>query len=159
MLLLFGIKRSWIATCCCKTEEIKHKQAINPCIEFNSSTASGPPPLRLYSDGNVGFYAFDISYYYRKIASEYAEVNDAENTLKALTESCKFAIIEANLKDMNYTAPMVNRMKHTIWSTTQNYKGNACNLRLKALEDKRFDFLRNDEVFKKIIADLKKYAE
>ena len=68
-------------------------------------------------------------------------------------------VIEANLKDMNYTAPMVNRMKHTIWSTTQNYKGHACNLRLKALEDKRFDFVRDDEVFKKIIADLEKYAE
>ena len=114
---------------------------------------------RLYSDGNVGFYAFDISYYYRKIASEYAEVNDAENTLKALAESCRYAIIEANLKDMNYTAPMVNRMKHTTRSTSQNYKGNACNLRLKALEDKRFDFVRDDEVFKKIIADLEKYAE
>ena len=78
---------------------------------------------RLFSDDNVGFYAFDISYYYRHIALEYAELKDVENTLKALEESCRYAIIEANLKDMNYTAPMVNRMKHTKANTSKNYKG------------------------------------
>ncbi len=114
---------------------------------------------RLYSDGNIGFYAFDVSYYYRNIALEYAEMKDNENTLKALEESCKYAIIEANLKDMNYTAPMVNRMKYKKSDTYKNYKGNACNLRLKALKDNRFDFVRNEESFKKIIADLEKYAE
>ncbi len=34
---------------------------------------------------------------------------------------------------------MVNRMKHTKANTSKNYKGNACNLRLKALDDNRFD--------------------
>ena len=69
------------------------------------------------------------------------------------------AIIEANLTDMDYTAPMVNRMKHKKSDTYKNYKGNACNLRLEALKDKRFDFVRNEEAFQKIIADLKEYAE
>lgn len=113
----------------------------------------------MFSDDNVGFYAFDISYYYRHVALEYAELKDVENTLKALEESCRYAIIEANLKDMNYTAPMVNRMKHTKANTSKNYKGNACNLRLKALEDNRFDLVRNEERFKKIISDLEKNAE
>ena len=80
-------------------------------------------------------------------------------TLEALEESCRYAIIEANLKDMDYTAPMVNRMKHKKSDTFKNYKGNACNLRLKALEDKKFDFLRNEKVFKKIVSDLEQYAE
>lgn len=114
---------------------------------------------RLYSDGNIGFYAFDVSYYYYGIALQYAEMNDAENTLKALEESRKYAIIEANLKDMDYTAPMVNRMKYKKTNTYKNYKGNACNLRLKTLEDNRFDFVRNEETFKNIVADLEKYAE
>ena len=60
---------------------------------------------------------------------------------------------------MNYTAPMVNRMKHTKANTSKNYKGNACNLRLKALGDNRFDLVRNEERFKKIISDLEKHAE
>ena len=114
---------------------------------------------RLYSDDNVGFYAFDISYYYLHIALEYAELKDVENTLKAFEESCRYAIIEANLKDMSYTAPMVNRMKHTKANTSKNYMGNACNLKLKALEDNRFDLVRNEERFNKIIADLEKHAE
>ena len=114
---------------------------------------------RLYSDDNVGLYAFDISDYYRHIALEYAELQDVENTLKALEESCRYAIIEANLKDMNYTAPMVNRMKHTKANTTKNYKGNACNLKRKAFEDRRFDLVRNEERFKKMISDLEKHVE
>ena len=113
----------------------------------------------LYSDDNVGFYAFDISYYYNHIALEYAELKDVGNTLKALEESCRYAIIEANLKDVNYTAPMVNRMKYTKANTYKNYKGNACNLRLKALEDNKFDLVRNEERFKEIISDLEKHAE
>ena len=64
-----------------------------------------------------------------------------------------------NLKDMDYTAPMVNRMKFEKSSIYKNYKGNACNLRLSALEDKRFDFVRDEDSFKKIISKLEKYAE
>ena len=61
--------------------------------------------------------------------------------------------------DMDYTAPMVYRMKYTKANTSENYKGNACNLRLKALEDNRFDLVSNEEIFKKIISDLEKHAE
>ncbi|MBQ7010677.1 MAG: hypothetical protein IJN63_03135 [Clostridia bacterium] len=50
-------------------------------------------------------------------------------------------------------------MKHTKANTSINYKGNACNLRLKAFEDNRFVLVRNEERFKKIIADLEKHAE
>ncbi len=114
---------------------------------------------RLYSDENVGFYAFDISYYYSHIAKEYAEMNDKENTLKALTQSCRYATIEATLTDMNYTAPMVNRLKYKKADTTKNYIGNSCNLRLKGLDDKSFDFVRNDDTFKKIVSDLEKYSQ
>lgn len=114
---------------------------------------------RLFSDGNIGYLALDVSYYYYKIAAQYAEMNDTENTLKALEESCRYAIIEANLKDMDYTAPMVNRMKYNGLWLSKNYKGNSCNLRLKALEDEKFNFVRNDEKFKAIVSDLEKYAE
>ena len=114
---------------------------------------------RLFSDDNVGFYAHDLSRYYLFIALQYAELNDKESTLINLEESCRYAIIEANLKDMDYTAPITNRLKHKNQNTYKNYKGNDCNLRLKALEDKRFDLIKNEDVFKKIIADLEKHAE
>lgn len=114
---------------------------------------------RLFSDDNVGFYANDLSLYYRYISFQYAQLNDKENVLKNLKESCRYAIIEANLNDMNYTAPMVNRLKHKNQNTTKNYKGNACNLRLEGLKNKEFDFVRDEDVFKQIIADLEKHAE
>ncbi len=114
---------------------------------------------RLYTDGNVGFYSFDLSYLYEKIAFEYAQMHDPQKTLDALSESCRYAVVEANLKDMDYTAPMVNRLKYKKTNTTKNYKGNACNLRLKALEDLRFDFIRENAVFKSLIITLEQNAK
>lgn len=114
---------------------------------------------RLYSDGNIGHDANIVSYYYRCIADEYAEMKDAENTLKALEDSTKYAVIGANLKDMDYTAPMVNRLKYKEANTSKNFTGNTCNIRLKDFKDCRFDFVRDDEAFRKIIAELEKCAE
>ena len=90
---------------------------------------------RLFSDDNVGFYANYFSLYYHYIAFQYAQLNDKENVLRNLKESARYAINEANLKDMDYTAPMVNRLKHKNQNTTKNYKGNDCNLRLEALKE------------------------
>ncbi len=115
--------------------------------------------MRLYSDGNIGFDSFWVSQFYQNIATEYAEMKDAANTLKALEESSKYAIIDSNLKDMNYTAPMVNRLKFTEADTTKNYTGNVCNYRLEDLSYSGFDFVRDEEAFKKIIAELEKNAE
>ena len=114
---------------------------------------------RLYADGNVGFYASDLSLFYSMIASEYAQMHDSQKTLDALTESCRYAVIKANLKDMDYTAPMVNRLKYKKADTSKNYKGNACNLRLKALENRRFDFVREEDAFRKLIVMLEQNAE
>ena len=114
---------------------------------------------RLYADGNVGFCASYLSLFYSMIASEYAQMHDSQKTLDALTESCRYAVIEANLKDMDYTAPMVNRLKYKKANTTKNYKGNACNLRLKALENRQFDFIREEDAFKKLIVMLEQNAE
>ena len=114
---------------------------------------------RLYADGNVGFYAFDLSYFYAMIAFEYAQMHNSQKTLDALSESGRYAVIEANLKDMDYTAPMVNRLKYKKANTSKNYKGNACNLRLKALEDRRFDFVKEEDAFRKLIVMLEQNAE
>lgn len=114
---------------------------------------------RLYSDGNIGHDANMVSYYYLHIATEYAEMKDAENTLKALEDSVKYAVIGANLKDMDYTAPMVNRLKHKEADTSKNFTGNTCNLRLKDFNNRVFDFVREEEAFRKIIAELEKNAE
>lgn len=114
---------------------------------------------RLYSDGNIGFDSFWVSLFYQNIAIEYAGMKDAENTLMELENSAEYAVISANLKDMDYTAPMVNRLKHIEANTSKNYTGNVCNIRIKDFSDSSFDFVRDDDVFKRIIAELEKNAE
>ena len=114
---------------------------------------------RLFSDGNVGYAATELSYYYRRIALEYAKMKDAEHTLEALTEVCHYAVTEATLQDMDYTAPMVNRIKHQQSGTSKNYIGNFCNIELHALENTHFDFVRDTEEFQRTVAELRRYAE
>ncbi len=118
----------------------------------------------LYSDGNVGFRAIDLASNHFWIAHEYAQRGDKENTLKELTQCVKYSVMSAKLKDVDYTAPMVNRLKHRESETTKNYLGNTCNLYVESLEDenhvynKSFDFVREDEAFKRLLRELKKYA-
>ena len=114
---------------------------------------------RLYSDGNVGFNAYDLSLFYFDIACEYALLNDKENTLEAIENSCKYAVIEANIEDRDYTAPLVNRLKIRMNAIGKNYRGNSCNLRLKELEDQRFDFVREEKAFADIVSKLQEFAE
>lgn len=113
----------------------------------------------LFEDNNVGFYANDISMRYSYIARNYAKLGDAESTLHSLEECAEYTVIASNLKKMQYTAPMVNRVKYNPAATVQNYKGNACNLRLKELEWNGYDFVRKDKRFQKIVGDLESYAE
>lgn len=113
----------------------------------------------LYSDGNFGFYNYDLSYYYFCIAAEYAEMKDKKNTLKSLKESCFYAVNNAVLTDRDYTALLVDRMKYRRADTSKNYKGNSCNLRLEALTRDIFDFVREDETFKRVMEALERCAE
>lgn len=113
----------------------------------------------LFEDDNVGFYANDISMRYFYIARNYAKLGDAENTLHSLEKCAEYAVIASNLQKMQYTAPMVNRVTYNPADTIKNYKGNACNLCLEALEWNSYDFVRNDKRFQKIVGNLESYAE
>ena len=113
----------------------------------------------LFSDGNVGFYSQDISWRYGQIALVYANLHDAEQTLAALSESVRYAVMSATLTEGEYTAPLMKGHAYGLSGTTKNFKGNACNLRLKGMGWKQFDFLREDARFKQLEEKLKKYAE
>ena len=113
----------------------------------------------LYSDGNFGFYNYDLSYYYFCIAVEYAEMKDRENTVKALEDSCFYAVSDSKLTDRDYTALLVDRMKYRRADISKNYKGNTCNLRLDAIKRDVFDFVREAEGFKRVENELERYAQ
>ena len=115
--------------------------------------------LRLYKDGNIGFYAPQVSRYCKNLAHLYAELSDAENTIKCIEDCCKYAIADPipSDKDYEFTAPLVNRVKYDCRETTRNCTGNSSFYCLQALENKKFDFVRNDKRFKKAISEMKKH--
>lgn len=112
--------------------------------------------MRLYDDGNVGFYAFDLSNYCSALASEYAASGDYDAALAALQNSCKYAVADANPRYTAYTASNVNRLKYNPPDVSKNFSGNACDLRLRELESVEFDPIRNDEIFLNAVSELKK---
>ncbi|MBO5218663.1 MAG: helix-turn-helix transcriptional regulator [Clostridia bacterium] len=113
----------------------------------------------LFSDGNVGFYSQDIAWRYGQIALRYANMGDAERTLEALAESVRYAVMSATLMESEYTAPMVKGLPYKLSESTKNFRGNACNLRLKGMAWKQYDFIREDTRFRELEETLKKYAE
>lgn len=117
--------------------------------------------LQLFSDGNVGFYAHDISYRYTLIAIQYAELKDADRALTALESCARYAVqaVEAGQGEKPYTALLVDRLATAPALTTKNYKGNACNLRLGGLAWKGYDFIRADERFRRVEEMLRARAE
>lgn len=117
--------------------------------------------LQLFPDGNVGFYAHDISYRYTIIAIQYAELRDADKTLEALENCTRYALlaVESNREAKPYTALLVDRLSTDPERTTKNYKGNACNNRLTGLGWKGYDFVREDERFRRIEETLRAHAE
>ena len=114
---------------------------------------------RLHSEEDAAFCAFDLSLNYSWLAWEYAALNDKTSTLKNLEECRKYAIIEANTKDWKGKTLFGNRLECHRGNLCKNYKGNSCNIALRGLKDSVFDFVRNEETFKRIVADLEKYAE
>ncbi len=111
-------------------------------------------------DTTAGFYAQDISVYYSYIAYQYAKIKNAEKAFEALEESTRYSIqVATDEREYYYTAPMVNRLIHDPQNTSKNYKGNACNCWLEELGWDVYDFIREDERFKKIVRTLEEHAE
>ena len=112
----------------------------------------------LFSDGNYGGYAFDMSWRYSLLARAHAQMGNAEKTLDVLEECVRFCVMDAKKTEGHYTAPMIDRVEYGK-DFSRNFKGNSCNVRLKDLEWNCFDFIRFNEKFKELEATLKQYAE
>lgn len=113
---------------------------------------------RLFSDDNTGFYANDISQYYSLLSLKHATTGNKEKTLEALENAAKYALIATQEKEGAYTALPVNRLRDDPARRIQNYKGNACNLRLDAMRRKEYDFLRKEERFLELEKELQEKA-
>lgn len=113
----------------------------------------------VFSDGNLGFYAHNVSQSYAVIALIYGKQKDGENTLHALEEAARYAVMAAKAGNMAYTAPAVNRLTNKISDNTKNYKGNACDCRLSGMSWQGYDFIREQPRFRAVVRLLEQYRE
>ena len=112
----------------------------------------------IYENGDFGFYACRLSEIYRELAKTATEVQNKSETLGYLENAAKYARIYDTQEDFKHTSPLVNRLSHSNKSSTKNYTSNVSYLRLKELEDKCYDFCRDDERFVELTKALKEVA-
>ncbi|MHB1454223.1 MAG: hypothetical protein ACYCYM_09780 [Saccharofermentanales bacterium] len=110
----------------------------------------------LYEDGDMGFYHCRLCQIYKDIARIYAGKNQADNTIDALKLAAKHANIMDNMPDHKLTSLLVSSTEYKASDTSKNFTDTYCQLLLKALDDKCFDFLRNDGRFLEINRNLQK---
>lgn len=118
----------------------------------------------LFSDGNVGFFAFDIAWRCFSIACIYAnKYKDKEKTLEALASCVEYSVKSVQYERQGarpYTAPLVNRLTDDPSEITKNYAGNDCDNYYEKLSTwQNFDFLRDDPRFQMLQNRLLEYAE
>jgi len=108
----------------------------------------------LYEDGDMGFYHCRTCQIYKDIARTYAEQNQADNTIDALNIAVKHANIMDNMPDHKLTSLLVNSTEYKASDTSKNFTDTYCQLTLKGLDDKCYDFIRDDSRFIEIVKNL-----
>nr|WP_302019972.1 helix-turn-helix transcriptional regulator [uncultured Acetatifactor sp.] len=110
------------------------------------------------SEEDAKLYADDVARFYQMIAWQYAYGENAEKTLEALENMTKYAVIASEDGAGNYRGLLVNRLEYDSEKRARNYRGNACNLSLDDLKKKEFDFVRQEERFRKVVKELEQNA-
>jgi transcriptional regulator with XRE-family HTH domain len=113
----------------------------------------------IYDNDDFGFYACRLSQIYGCLADAAAEEQNKDETIKYLDNEVKYAILYDTQGDYKHTSFLVNRKSHESKLSTKNYKSNVSYTVLKGLENKRYDFCRDDEIFIKLVSDLEKIAK
>lgn len=112
----------------------------------------------VFEKGDFGFYACRLSDLHEHIAECYVNAKNILAALDNLDEMLKYSILVDTQPDIKRISSLVNLTEYSYHSVSKNYMENESGLRLKQLKDKKFDILREEPRFLKIITDLEKYA-
>ena len=112
----------------------------------------------IYEEGDFGFYTCRLSDIYVKLAEISAKQQNKDETLDCLANAVKYVIMHDTQGDFERKSLLVNRIPNNTKNVSKSYMSNDSYLRLKEIEDKRYDFCRDDERFIKLTEDLKKVA-
>lgn len=113
----------------------------------------------LFEDGDYGFYFCRVSSWNMTLAKYYAKDGNADAALNCLEKSAEYSIIYDTAPKSKHTSFMVNRLGYDPENTSKDYAENDSSLRLKAIQDNCFDFIRENERFKVVEEKLKKVAK
>ena len=115
--------------------------------------------FELLFEGDFGFYYDRTLDLYYKIAVSYAEMNDLENTLKNLNIAAEHSIKDITHPDGMYTSLFVNREGHSRENVMRGSMDTSAKWLCSEMQDKIFDFCRDDDRFKAIIPKLEKFVQ
>lgn len=113
----------------------------------------------IYENGDYHFHNVYLSTTYRIMAALALLDNNTEQTLKYLEKAVEHAIAFDTLPPkIKHTSLLVNTLEHDLLNTTKNYTHSWSKETLDKLEQERYDVIRSDERFIKLIEKLKEYA-
>jgi transcriptional regulator with XRE-family HTH domain len=115
----------------------------------------------IYDKGDYGFNNFFMSSLYYRIACNFYEMNDTDNTLNCLEKAVQHAIdFDTMAVQMRHTSLSVRNIGNNS-GLVKNYRYNECHRLLHGdgLAHGKFDTLREDERYKAIITKLEEYAK
>ncbi|MHB1153712.1 MAG: helix-turn-helix transcriptional regulator [Eubacteriales bacterium] len=139
---------------CVMVREGKYK----PAESINAYTFAINTFKLVYEKGDFGFYACRLSDLHEHIAECYVNEENILAALDNLEEMLRYSILVDTQPDIKRISSMVNLTEYSYHGVSKNYMENECGLRLKQLMNKKFDILREEPRFIKIITDLEKYA-
>lgn len=114
----------------------------------------------IYDDGDYHFTNGYVSYNYRVMAALSLLINKTEDALLYLEQAAEFAIAKDDLPPkIKHTSLLVNTQEYDINLTSKNYTCNESAVLLEKLKQERYDIIRNDERFIRIVSRLKEVAK
>ena len=115
--------------------------------------------FELLFDGDYGFYYDRTLDLYFRIAQNYAELNDFENTIKNLEISAEHSVRDITQPDGMYKSLFVDRCGHKSEDVYKNSMETSAKWIFDEMREKTFDFCRGDERFIKIAEKLRGYLK
>lgn len=112
----------------------------------------------LYPDGNCGFFHVRLSAFYKRMANNYMSLGNCDQMFDCLEKAVEHAIKFDTLKDGEYTAFMVNKLKMSSNDALKDHSENQSGLLLKSLKKDKFAHLWNEQRMLKIIEKLESIA-
>lgn len=113
----------------------------------------------IYENGDYHFYNVYLSTTYRVMAALSLLDKNTEQTLKYLEKAVDHAVAFDTLPpQIKHTSLLVNTLEHNVINTSKNYSHSWSKETLDKLEQERYNVIRSDERFIKLVEKLKEHA-